>query len=255
MEALIPFVLFIVVWIIAYKYFANKKLMAKWKSHLLGFVISSFAFVISIIILVPNSTKEKNTPLKVENEIKKEQPIEVTPKVTQDEQSTQSTEEERIKAQQYVNELIKGKDVNNNNKYKQKFDSIASNNMDDVVKSLKENYNIVATNFDDKEIKDNKTCLHDKFCEVYAKKVQIHTTLKNVEAYTNSKVTPKHYQQVCNAIMIGLTGANKELVEQQMPQYFNYASKNGRSTWEALGIEITIAPDSSNLLGCSFYKK
>lgn len=54
--------------------------------------------------------------------------------------------------------------------------------------------------------------------------------------------------------MIALTGANKELIEQQIPQYFMYASKNGRSRWEVLGVEITIAPDSQNLLGCSFYK-
>ena len=55
--------------------------------------------------------------------------------------------------------------------------------------------------------------------------------------------------------MIGLTGANKELIEQQMPMYFNYASSNGSSTWESLGIQITIAPDTSNLLGCSFFKQ
>ena len=32
-------------------------------------------------------------------------------------------------------------------------------------------------------------------------------------------------------------------------------SANGRARWEALGVEITISPDSRGLLGCSFYKK
>ncbi|MGJ0456919.1 hypothetical protein NG782_09485 [Aliarcobacter cryaerophilus] len=54
--------------------------------------------------------------------------------------------------------------------------------------------------------------------------------------------------------MIGLTSANKELVEQQIIQFFNYASMNGRSKWETLGLQVTIAPDSQNLLGCSFLK-
>ena len=98
-------------------------------------------------------------------------------------------------------------------------------------------------------------CWNDKSCQVYADKVQIQGIYKTVEALTSSQVTPSYYQQVCSAIMISLTGANKELIEQQIPQYFNYASNNGSTKWEALGVEVTITIDSRGLLGCSFYKK
>jgi len=133
--------------------------------------------------------------------------------------------------------------------------SITSKNIKKVIKSLKKNYNIKATAFDNEKLNKFKMCWNDRACEVYADKVQIQATYKSVEALTSSRVSPQYYQKVCSAIMIGLTGANKELVEQQMPQYFNYASKNGRSRWKALGIEITIHVDSDGLLGCDFYKQ
>lgn len=246
MEVLIPFVLPIIVWVFIYKYLVNKKFIGKVKAHLLSFIVSSIVFIVSII-LVSDSIKSNNT-LKVENEIKKEQTIEVTPKVTQ-EQSTQINQDE---AKKEVDEFIKNKVVEEPKKVIQ---SITSDNMKDVVKSLKKNYNIVATNWDKTKLSDEKICFTERGCEINANEIQIQGFGKFIEASTNSKVAPKEYLKVCNAIMIGLTDANKELIEQQMPQYFNYAATNGRSTWEALGIEVTIAPDSSNLLRCKFFKK
>jgi hypothetical protein len=133
--------------------------------------------------------------------------------------------------------------------------SITSKNIQNVIKSLKENYDISAVGFNNSKLIQKDICLNENFCEVYADKVQIQAVSKNIEALTSSKVTPLYYQQVCSAIMIGLTDANREIIEQQIPEYFNYASKNGKSKWKALGVEITIAPDSQNLLGCSFYKQ
>lgn len=245
MEVFIPFVLPIISWIFIYKYLVNKKFIGKFKSHLLSFIVSSIVFIVSII-LVSDSIKSNNTS-KVENEIKKEQPIEVAPKIQ--EQSTQINQED---AKKEVDEFIKNKVVEEPKKVIQ---SITSDNIKDVVKSLKKNYNLVAIGWDMKKLNENNICFHEKSCGIYVNEIQIQAIGKYIDVNTNSKVSPNLYLQVCSATMIGLTGANKELVEQQMPQYFNYAAVNGRSTWEILGIEVTIAPDSSNLLGCKFFKK
>lgn len=133
--------------------------------------------------------------------------------------------------------------------------SVTSTNLKQVIKSLKDNYNIVATAFNNEKLNKYKMCSNDRFCEVYADTVQIQALNKMIDVLTSSQVTPLYYQKVCSATMIALTGANKELIEQLIPQYFNYASMNGRSKWEILGIEVTIGSDSQNLLGCSFYKK
>ena len=128
-------------------------------------------------------------------------------------------------------------------------------NIEAVITSLKKHYNIDAGNNDYEAGLDMETmCWNDRACQVFAKTVQIQATHRSVEALTSSRVTPQYYQEVCSAIMIALTGANKALIEQQIPQFFNYASQNGRSKWEMLGIEITVSPDSSGLLSCDFYK-
>ena len=133
--------------------------------------------------------------------------------------------------------------------------SITSTQLKQVIKSLKDNYYIVASGFDNAKLNKFKMCWNDRSCEVYADRVQIQAIYKKIQVLTSSRVTPLYYQQICSATMIALTGANKELIEQSMPQYFNYASQNGRSRWEVLGIELTISADSQGLLGCSFYKQ
>ncbi len=133
--------------------------------------------------------------------------------------------------------------------------SITSTQLKKVIKSLKNNYDITATAFNNEKLNKFKMCWNDRSCEVYADKVQIQAIYKKVEVLTSSQVTPLYYQKVCSATMIALTGANKELIEQQIPQYFNYVSQNGSSRWNILGIELTISADSQGLLGCSFYKQ
>jgi hypothetical protein len=129
-------------------------------------------------------------------------------------------------------------------------------NIEALLITLKKHYRVNGSNSDyDVELNMNDICWNDKSCQIYADTVQIQAIHHSVEALTSSRVTPQYYQEVCSAILISLTGANKQLVEQQIPQYFNHASQNGRTKWEALGVEITISPDSSGLLGCSFYKK
>ncbi|WP_066403010.1 hypothetical protein [Aliarcobacter cryaerophilus] len=125
----------------------------------------------------------------------------------------------------------------------------------DIVNSLKDNYNIEAGIFEDMPLYLDKLCSSDTACQIYASKTQIQVVYKTVEALTSSKVSPQYYQNVCSAILIGLTDANKDLSEDIITQAFDYASKNGSAKSETLGVEITIKPDSSNnLLGCSFYK-
>ena len=125
----------------------------------------------------------------------------------------------------------------------------------DIVNSLKDNYNIEAGSFEDMPLYLDKLCYSDTACQIYAGKTQIQVVYKTVEALTSSRVTPQYYQNVCSAILIGLTDSNKDLAEDIITQAFDYASKNGSAKSETLGVEITIKPDSSNnLLGCSFYK-
>lgn len=137
---------------------------------------------------------------------------------------------------------------------KQEIVSVANTNIKRVIKSLKENYNIEATDFNNEKLNKFKMCWNERSCQIYADTVQIQAIHHSVEALTSSMVTPQYYQKVCSAIFIALTGANKQLVEQQISVFFNHASKKGRARWEALGVEITISPDSSGILGCSFYK-
>ena len=113
----------------------------------------------------------------------------------------------------------------------------------------------MTSDFDNRKLNKFKICLNERFCEVYADKVQIQAISKKIQVLTSSRVTTLYYQQVCSATMIALTGANKKLIEQSMPQYFDYVSNNGSSRWKVLGIELTITPDSQGLLGCSFYKQ
>ena len=125
----------------------------------------------------------------------------------------------------------------------------------DIVNSLKDNYNIEAGSFEDMPLYLDKLCSSDTACQIYAGKTQIQVVYKTVEALTSSRVTLQYYQNVCSAILIGLTDSNKDLAEDIITQAFDYASKNGSAKSETLGVEITIKPDSSNnLLGCSFYK-
>ncbi len=226
MEILIPIVLPILVWIFLYKHLVNKKLLPKWRAHLLSFIMFTLVFIVSLVIVV-DKPKEVNQTSNINNEIQKEEIKDVAETIKKE-----SSEES-----------------------KKTIISITSNNMKNVIKSLEDNYNIIPIGWDYKALSDNNICFHDKSCTIYANKVQIQGLHKSIEALTSSQVNPKIYQQVCSAIMISLTGANKELVEQHIYQYFNYASLNGRSKWEALGIEVTISPDSQNLLGCSFFKK
>jgi hypothetical protein len=58
--AFIPFILFIAVWIIVYKQFINKQ-KGKLISHLLGFSISFLVFIISIIIIAPQTNNQQNS--------------------------------------------------------------------------------------------------------------------------------------------------------------------------------------------------
>lgn len=135
--------------------------------------------------------------------------------------------------------------------------TIAGNNISGVIESLKTNYDIDVFGKDDDGVNNFKEiCWNVNSCEIEVKTVQIQAIRNSVEVLTSSQVSPEYYQSICSAIMIALTGADKSLVEEIMLQYFDYASINGRTRWENLGIEITISPDSmTNLLGCSFYRK
>lgn len=137
-----------------------------------------------------------------------------------------------------------------NNQVTIKKKSLSKRNIDLVVKSLYDNYNINATNEYNKDL-----CVNDNFCEIYADTVQIQAVKAMIDPLSSIKVTPKYYQQVCSAVLIAISGANKELAEQTITQYFNYASKNGDVRTEVLGIEMKVIANSNGLLECGFYKR
>jgi len=142
------------------------------------------------------------------------------------------------------------KQFNNQAKKTVKNKSLSKKNIELVVKSLNDNYNIKATNEYNKDF-----CVNDNFCQVFADTVQIQAVKAMIDPLSSIKVTPKYYQQVCSAVLIAISGANKELAEQTITQYFNYASKNGAVRAEVLGIEMKVIPNSSGLLECGFYKR
>lgn len=240
MGNLIPFILLILVWVFLYKYLVNKKSMKKWKSHLISFSVSFLVFAISVDILV-------------KKDIIQTKPIQEQEKQVEVEKEKAPIQEQKVQVEEKETSILGGKIIKEDKDYPKFEDTFHTINMDDIVKALKENYNISPTNIDGKIANRDNFCTNNA-CSIYVDLIQIHTNFKKITTYPSSQVSPKLYQQVCSGIMIALTRANKDLIEQQMPLYFNHASKNGRSTWEALGIEITIAPDSSGLLECSFFK-
>ena len=143
---------------------------------------------------------------------------------------------------------------------KKPVESFASKNTYKVISSLENNYNIVPTQYDksvvDTPVDESKMCHSDNSWQIYANIVQIQLTDKNVEGRPTPKVESQYYQNVCSAILLGLTDANKDLVEDIIFQAFDYASKNGSSQTEVMGVKITVEPkrNNYNLLSCEFYQ-
>ncbi|MGD9623889.1 MAG: hypothetical protein AB7U51_04450 [Arcobacter sp.] len=71
MEALIPFIVAIVCWIVIYKYNFNKRNKSKLLSHILGFAFSFLAFVVTVIVVAPPLTEEQK--LNIEKEKKQKE--------------------------------------------------------------------------------------------------------------------------------------------------------------------------------------
>lgn len=70
MEALIPFILFVLVWILLYKYLVNKKQKGKLISHLVSFIVATIIMFLSII---PIATKTASGEITQNIEEQKEQ--------------------------------------------------------------------------------------------------------------------------------------------------------------------------------------
>lgn len=218
----IPFILFPIIWIISYKCFSKNK--DKIISHLLGFIIGFVALFISAAIFMPAPTPE------------------------------QIQKRELAKIEQKKDKELQ-KELKQTTEVKKDIKSIASENAYNVINSLKDNYNIEVSNFQNKKLDENAICTSDKFCEFYADAVQIQFVHKTVTANTSTKVTPKFYQSTCSGILIGLTKMNKELSEDIIGRLFYYASINSTATNEVSNLKINVKPDIGNkLLECSFVK-
>ena len=115
------------------------------------------------------------------------------------------------------------------------------------------------------KIRKNYLCEHNTTCtddlliqtskEDEYKDIHIRFGYKSIEAFTNQHVAPIDYITVCTAIMIGVTDANENLIENTIVQSFSDAVKNKLGVkGNILGIEVSIIPDYRGLLGCKFYK-
>lgn len=220
----IPLILFLIAWVISYKYFSRTK--GKIISHILGFILGVVALFISVAIMMPVPTPEqiqKRELAKIEEQKAEEQKI--------DKELQQSTE------------------------VKKEIKSISSENAHSVISSLDTNYDIKVTNFPKEELNIDNICLNEKFCQVYADTVQIQFIHKTVTANTSTQVTPQFYQSTCSGILIGLSKINKELSEDIIGKLFYYASINGSATNEVSNVKINVKPSIGNkLLECSFIK-
>lgn len=79
MEILIPIVLPILVWIFYHKYLVNKKLLPKWRAHLLSFIVFALVFIVSCILVV-EQPKEDNQTSNIIKEIQEEKSNEIEQK-------------------------------------------------------------------------------------------------------------------------------------------------------------------------------
>ncbi|MEM5557291.1 hypothetical protein AAHK07_02095 [Aliarcobacter cryaerophilus] len=217
---------------------------SKPTSIFLASVSSFLAFVVLVVLVstfFQDSSKQTQTQKlkqEIETTFKVEDKVVKTPKEVVKDESKQIQKEDK----------------------KKPIESFASKNTYKVISSLENNYNIVPTQYDksvvDTPVDESKMCYSDNSCQIYANRVQIQLTHKNVEARPTPKVEPQYYQNVCSAILLGLTDANKDLVEDIIFQAFDYASKNGSSQTEVMGVQITVEPKKNNynLLSCEFYQ-
>lgn len=217
---------------------------SKPASIFLALASSFLAFVVLVVLVstfFQDSSKQTQTQ-ELKQEIKttskvEEKVVETTKEVVKDEPKQIQKEEK-----------------------KKPVESFASKNTYKVISSLENNYNIIPTQYDksvvDAPVDESKMCHSDNSCQIYANRVQIQLIHKNVEARPTPKVEPQYYQNVCSAILLGLTDANKDLVEDIIFQAFDYASKNGSSQTEVMGVKITVEPkrNNYNLLSCEFYQ-
>jgi len=129
----------------------------------------------------------------------------------------------------------------------------------------RDNIKKVLTNYYKMKIRKNYLCEHNTTCtdnlhvqtdeEIEYKDIQIAFNYNSVEAWTNERVDPLYCITVCSAIMIGITGANENLIEKTIFQYFDDAAKTQYGVkGNVLGIEVSIVPGYGGLLGCKFYK-
>lgn len=123
-------------------------------------------------------------------------------------------------------------------------------NLNLVIKSLEENYNINSEyNFGD------DFCPNDNFCELIANKIHVQFFGITVKANTNSSATPEQYLKTCSAILSGLTDSNIELSESIVIQAFNQASQNGQTNQDFNNVNFKVKPKTNGLLECNFWKK
>lgn len=247
MEALIPFIVAIVCWIVIYKYNFNKRNKSKLLSHIMGFAFSFLAFVITVIVIAPPLTEEQKLNIEKEKKQKElnkieEQKIEKQKKA--EEQKLLELKKLKDEPKQIQKEEIKGLP-----------DTITTKLTLDVINSLKNNYGIEAGIFEDMPLYYDKLCSTDKACQIYAGKIQIQVIYKSVIVNSSSRVSPKDYLETCSASFIALTNVNKDLAESIITQAFDYASKNGSAKSETLGVEFKVVPDQiTGLLKCQFFK-
>lgn len=118
-----------------------------------------------------------------------------------------------------------------------------------VVDSLRMNYDIEAV-----PSINESYCSSENFCQVEVDEIQIQSMGIIVQAYSSLQASPRRYQTVCSAILMGLGGLNKELSEQIIVQGFNTAGQEGEAKLSIGGIEMEISPRSDRLLECRFIK-
>lgn len=129
-------------------------------------------------------------------------------------------------------------------------ENLTEKNMKLVIDSLKNNYKIEPVSMFDQKI-ENDFCRNERFCEIKAKEIQIQVMHRTITPLSNSKVSPQDYKKICSAVVMGITNANKELIEGSITDVFNYASQHGRGEVEIAGAKINISPRmSDDLLEC-----
>jgi hypothetical protein len=101
-----------------------------------------------------------------------------------------------------------------------------------------------------------KPCGDDgKFCDVMAGEIIIQVYGRGiVELLITPQEAPSTYRKACAGAFEGLSGSAPEFADEIIAEAFNLAATQGKFKRVIAGVEVSVRPDTSGILGCKFFR-